>query len=123
MAMIEKIQRKTKENPRELYWIGGKKAIEGQDVETLESLPGPDIRWPTERITDLLRYEPHKNPATAKPRSSAKAKRLRHLTAGERKTLERRWGAIEPLTKLPSTPQEADYRQRSAELRSRRLRF
>jgi diguanylate cyclase (GGDEF)-like protein len=36
------------------------------DVETLKSLPGPDIRWPVERIAGLLQYEPHKNPATAK---------------------------------------------------------
>ena len=34
--------------------------------------------------------------------------------------LERRWRAIEPLTKLPGPPQETHYRERAAELRSRR---
>ena len=57
---------------------------------------------------------------TSKPRSPGKTKRSRHLTAEERKTLERRWRAIEPLTKLPGPPQETHYRQRAAELRSRR---
>ena len=37
--------------------------------------------------------------------------------------MERRWRAIEPLTKLPGTPREEDYRQRSTELRRRRIRF
>ena len=69
-----------------------------------------------------LRFQGEPTPANAKPRSPAKKNRLRHLTAQERKTLERRWRAIEPLTKLPGTPREADYRQRAAELRARRAR-
>lgn len=57
---------------------------------------------------------------TSKPRSNSEAKRSRNLTAEERKTLERRWRAIEPLTKLPGPPQETHYRQRATELRVRR---
>jgi putative transposase len=37
--------------------------------------------------------------------------------------MERRWQAIEPLTKLPGTPREEDYQRRSAELRRRRIHF
>ena len=70
-----------------------------------------------------LQFQGEPLPATAKPRSSAKAKHLRHLTARERQTLQRRWRAIEPLTKLLGTPREADYRQRAVELRSRRARY
>ena len=70
-----------------------------------------------------LQFQGEPLAATTKPRSPAKTKRLRHLTAQERKILERRWRAIEPLTKLPGTPREVDYRQREAELRAHRVRF
>lgn len=36
------------------------------DVESLTSLPGPDIRWPADRIEGLLSYAPQQNPAAAK---------------------------------------------------------
>jgi diguanylate cyclase (GGDEF)-like protein len=35
------------------------------DVETLAVLPGPDIRWPADRIAGLINYQPHQNPAAA----------------------------------------------------------
>ena len=69
-----------------------------------------------------LQFQTEPLGATAKPRSPVKSKRLRHLNARERETLERRWRAIEPLTKLPAGPREADYRQRAAELRARQVR-
>lgn len=55
--------------------------------------------------------------------SPAKKHRVFQLTAKERKTLERRWRAIEPLTKLASSPQEADYLNRSRELNARHVQY
>ena len=53
-----------------------------------------------------LQFQGEPSPTATKPRSPVKTKRLRHLTAQERNILERRWRAIEPLTKLPGTPRE-----------------
>ncbi len=74
-------------------------------------------------VKGQLQFQAEQSPTTAKPRSPAKTRSLRHLTTQERNTLKRRWRAIEPLTKLPGKPREVDYRQRATELRTRRARY
>jgi putative transposase len=70
-----------------------------------------------------LRFEGEPTASATKNHPSAKSTSVRHLTAQQRRVMERRWQAIEPLTKLPGTPREEDYQQRSTELRRRRIRF
>lgn len=36
------------------------------DTSTLAALPGPDTRWPAERIVGMLRFRPQPNPAASK---------------------------------------------------------
>ena len=74
-------------------------------------------------VEGQLQFQGEPPPATTKSGSPAKVKCLRHLTAQERQTLQCRWRAIEPLTKLPGTPREADYAQRAAEMRARRVHY
>lgn len=69
-----------------------------------------------------LRFQGETAPTPVKP-SRKKQSRVRHLTTEERKSLERRWQAIEPLTKLAGAPQQVDYDQRAAELRAKRIRY
>ena len=70
--------------------------------------------------TGRLLFQTESVSETSKPHSPGKTRRSRHLTAEERKALERRWRALEPLTKLPGPPLETHFEQRAAELRAAR---
>ncbi len=72
----------------------------------------------THYATGRLLFQTESVSETPKPHSPGKTRRSRHLTAEERKTLERRWRALEPLTKLPGPPLETHFEQRAAELRA-----
>ena len=72
----------------------------------------------THYATGRLLFQTESVSETPKPHYPGKTRRSRHLTAEERKTLERRWRALEPLTKLPSPPLETHFEQRAAELRA-----
>ena len=53
---------------------------------------------------------PQRKPAPAKPAP------IQELTAQQKRVLQRRWQAIEPLTQSGLVPQESDYANRAAEL-------
>ena len=79
--------------------------LEGAAATILAACPQV-ARIHVQYLEGRLQFQGEPSPTTTKPRSPAKTKRLRHLTAQERNILERRWRAIEPLTKPPGTPRE-----------------
>ena len=60
------------------------------------------------------------NPETRKPRRVRRT--VQELEARQKRALEQRWRAIEPLTKLGDKPLQSHYDQRSAELRAKGIR-
>ena len=54
---------------------------------------------------------------------TSKTAPLEHLSTKERRTLQRRWAALEPLTQMGRDPEENDYAQRAAELKRRSKSF
>ena len=69
-----------------------------------------------------LLFQGEPNPATSPDRAPAKAKRARNLSDQEKQILQRRWKSLEPLTRLPGKPQNADYQRRAAQLQQAGIR-
>lgn len=63
-----------------------------------------------------LRFQGEPNQPTTPDRAPAKARRVRGLSPQEKQSLERRWKAVEPLTRLPDEPKAADYQRRVTQL-------
>ena len=87
-----------------------------------------DVQFHTERefsqeeihahfLQGQLRFQQEEQaPAANRDHAPAKSKRVRNLNAHEKQILQRRWKAVEPLTKLTGSPREADYQRRTEQL-------
>ncbi len=64
-----------------------------------------------------LRFASGDSPTSAAPPARSRPRTIQDLTEHGRQLLQRRWHALEPLTKLLGLPKESDYTLRSEDLR------
>jgi putative transposase len=64
-----------------------------------------------------LRFASGDSPPSAAPPTKSRPRTIQDLTEHGRQLLQRRWHALEPLTKLLGLPKESDYTLRSEDLR------
>jgi len=70
-----------------------------------------------------LRFATDDSAASDHKPPTSKTAPLEHLSTKERRTLQRRWAALEPLTQMGRDPEENDYALRATELKRRSKSF